>query len=376
MRVAAVRKMRKMLGFKRFFLCVCNTCCATDGCVCVGVMHMRGGWHRPYGALEGKLRVVCGGQVERKRFVGIIQAAMAAGCRAVVDVCAFDKDAVRDVVIGIGSAPAHYILISSDSVYMCCLPPAPPGDTAGPGAGGGVREEAAVRPAAAAERARLQARDPYQYAYGSGKLAAEECLAAVRGRTGFRYTSLRLADVCGPRDNIGAFLRLQALVSTGMPVPVAPPPPPRGGQGQTARGMRARRISVVCVDDVAAAVVAALRAGARVHGESINVAGPEASFEGFVRAVAAAVDASCRETPGAGRVQTRVTFAEHLAALGFPSVDVGPVDTAKARRLLGPFGWRASALEDWILPTVEWNRDGRNAAYTLAFVRRNAAGAP
>ena len=374
MRVAAVRKMRKMLGFKRFFLCVCNTCCATDGCVCVGVMHMRGGWHRPYGALEGKLRVVCGGQVERERFVGIIQTAMAAGCRAVVDVCAFDKDAVRDVVIGIGSAPAHYILISSDSVYMCCLPPAPPGDTAGPGAGGGVREEAAVRPAAAAERARLQARDPYQYAYGSGKLAAEECLAAVRGRTGFRYTSLRLADVCGPRDNIGAFLRLQALVSTGMPVPVGPQPH-SGGQGQTARGMRARRISVVCVDDVAAAVVAALRAGARVHGESINVAGPETSFEGFVRAVAAAVDASSRKTPGAGQAQTGVSFAEHLAVLGFPSVDVGPVDTAKARRLLGPCGWRASALEDWILPTVEWNRDGRNAAYTLAFVRRNAASA-
>ncbi|MGB1593711.1 MAG: hypothetical protein ACPIOQ_13240, partial [Promethearchaeia archaeon] len=107
----------------------------------------------------------------------------------------------------------------------------------------------------------------------------------------------------------------------------------------------------------------------------INVAGPETSFEGFVRAVAAAVDASSRKTPGAGEAQTGVSFAEHLAALGFPSVDVGPVDTAKARRLLGPCGWRASALEDWILPTVEWNRDGRNAAYTLAFVRRNAASA-
>ena len=92
---------------------------------------MWGGWHRGTAHLsqKNKLRVVCGGQVERERFVGIIQTAMAAGCGAVVDLCAFDKDAVCDVVIGIGSAPAHYILISTDSVYMCCLPPAPPGES-------------------------------------------------------------------------------------------------------------------------------------------------------------------------------------------------------------------------------------------------------
>ena len=47
--------------------------------------------------------------------------------------------AVLDVVLGIGSSGAHYILISSDSVYMCCVPP-------GDSDASGVREEKGVRP--------------------------------------------------------------------------------------------------------------------------------------------------------------------------------------------------------------------------------------
>ena len=64
-----------------------------------------------------------------------------------------------DVVLGLGSSGAHYIFISTDSVYMCCLGP-------GGAAEGLVREEQACRPADEGQRVRLHERDPYQSIYG------------------------------------------------------------------------------------------------------------------------------------------------------------------------------------------------------------------
>jgi hypothetical protein len=64
----------------------------------------------------------------------------------------------------------------------------------------------------------LRRRDKYQYGYGSNKLECEECLAELRRRNGFRYTALRPCDVVGPMDNLGVFLRYQALVTKGLPV--------------------------------------------------------------------------------------------------------------------------------------------------------------
>ena len=57
--------------------------------------------------------------------------------------------------------------------------------------------------------------------------------------------------------------------------------------------MRTRRMSIVYVEDVAAAIVAALRAGNSVYGESINVSSAETpTFEEFVSALAAATQGS------------------------------------------------------------------------------------
>ena len=38
------------------------------------------------------------------------------------------RESVLGVVMAVGNAPVHYIFISTDSVYMCCVPPdgAPP----------------------------------------------------------------------------------------------------------------------------------------------------------------------------------------------------------------------------------------------------------
>ena len=116
----------------------------------------------------------------------------------------------------------------------------------------------------------------------------------------------------GPRDNIGAFLRLQALISTRIPVPVGPR---RDGNGDTipaTSGVQTRRISCVYVDDVASAVAAALDAGPVVYGESINVAGCEApEFEAFVRGIAEAVGIDEADA---------LVFDAGKPALGFPSV--------------------------------------------------------
>ena len=62
---------------------------------------------------------------------------------------------MADVVSAIGSAPTHYILISTDSVYMSCLPP----DAA---ASSGASEGQATRPGDAQLRQALCNRNPYQ----------------------------------------------------------------------------------------------------------------------------------------------------------------------------------------------------------------------
>ena len=64
----------------------------------------------------------------------------------------------------------HYIFISTDSVYMCCLPPAKIGQLPG------IQERHAVRPSSKEEFAALQGRDSYQIDYGGGKLGCEEVL--------------------------------------------------------------------------------------------------------------------------------------------------------------------------------------------------------
>eukprot|EP00961_Rhodomonas_salina_P287864 3889196-Rhodomonas_salina.6 len=55
-----------------------------------------------------------------------------------------------DVALAIGGHPTHYILISTDSVYMACkLPPRAPHDLAAR-----VREDQAVRPLSAKDKVR------------------------------------------------------------------------------------------------------------------------------------------------------------------------------------------------------------------------------
>ena len=81
---------------------------------------------------------------------------------------------------------AHYIFISTDSIYEACVEPDESLRRAGRG------EDADQRPSDPAERARLRKLDRY----GDNKLRCEEALAS----SAVHFTSLRLCDVFGPRD--------------------------------------------------------------------------------------------------------------------------------------------------------------------------------
>ncbi|EKX44609.1 hypothetical protein GUITHDRAFT_109385 [Guillardia theta CCMP2712] len=76
---------------------------------------------------------------------------------------------------GLGNAPTHYILISTDSVYMACLRTSQSEE-------GGVKEESAQRPPSEEHKEELRLRSPYQYEYGSRKLECEESLKVLHDK--------------------------------------------------------------------------------------------------------------------------------------------------------------------------------------------------
>ncbi len=87
----------------------------------------------------------CNRSTERERFRELVE--KEGPWEVVIDFVAFYKEDVMDVVLALGSRPTHYILISTDSVYVACDLPAPaqrPPE--------GVTEEHSVRPASDDEK--------------------------------------------------------------------------------------------------------------------------------------------------------------------------------------------------------------------------------
>lgn len=101
----------------------------------------------------------------------------------VVDFIAFEPSDMQPLFDYLTATKAHYVFISTDSIYEACEPDK------------SLRrgEDADERPSDPAERARLRKLDKY----GDNKLRCEEALAS----SAVHFTSLRLCDVFGPRDN-------------------------------------------------------------------------------------------------------------------------------------------------------------------------------
>ena len=150
---------------------------------------------------------------------------------AVVDFTAFGPAAAEPIL---AHAPATYLFISSDSVYMACNPAGFVRDAES----GRLLEGSADMP----DTARGMADD-----YGRNKLALERRVrtwAASEGR-GTACVALRLPDVLGPHENTGRLRRVLLRLLQGKGV----------GTAFGERPAASARIGLVFADDVAAAVV-------------------------------------------------------------------------------------------------------------------------
>eukprot|EP00295_Goniomonas_pacifica_P036556 CAMPEP_0175958780 /NCGR_PEP_ID=MMETSP0108-20121206/34432_1 /TAXON_ID=195067 ORGANISM="Goniomonas pacifica, Strain CCMP1869" /NCGR_SAMPLE_ID=MMETSP0108 /ASSEMBLY_ACC=CAM_ASM_000204 /LENGTH=268 /DNA_ID=CAMNT_0017286161 /DNA_START=115 /DNA_END=918 /DNA_ORIENTATION=- len=226
---------------------------------------------------------------------------------------------------------AHYIFISTDSVYMASDRSLFP-ETA-------IPESASIRPDQAGRIAARQ-RDRYQYEYGGNKLNCEEVLSLrARHHPGFHFTSLRLCDVIGPCDNLGGFLNVRNKLVAGK----------RIGTKIGSESSATHRISITFAKDVVTAIVACISARENAWGHAFNVACVETpTYQEFVGLIAS-------------NLATSPSFSASKDA-DMISVDCGPVDISKACRHLG---FTPTPLAVAVRETVEWYEDASNAVYTL-----------
>ena len=226
---------------------------------------------------------------------------------ATVDFAAFQGIDVERAVRGLGARAGHYVLISTGQVYLVRTP----------------------RPSPAREEdydGELMAEPPPggpehdEWAYGVGKRAAEDVLAAAFAREGFPSTRLRIPMVNGERDyhrRLEGYLR---RILDGGPVLL-----PDGG---------AHRVRHVYSRDVARAITGLL-GRAETFGRAYNLCQEETpTLNSLLEMVAGLVGASPR--------LLAVPRAE-MEAAGLDPVRVSPfsgrwmsfLDPGRARRELG-----------------------------------------
>jgi nucleoside-diphosphate-sugar epimerase len=259
---------------------------------------------------------------------------------AVIDFCAYEPADVEPIV-RMGSRAGHYVLISTDSVYMAFDP------AAFERREGRLTEASAVRPTDPALREARAKGD----AYGSAKLDIEQLLGRARAERGFAFTALRLPDVFGPHENTGRqrrlLARLRARKAVGLKV---------GGRASVGA---LELVSMLYGPDAGSAVRAVLDAGERAHGLSLNVCASEAStWQHFVQTLAASLHSSASSgqegdaAAGEERAMDVPVGFDERKDTGYLSTDVGPIDNSNALRVLG--GWSPTPLELAIRQTAEW----------------------
>ncbi|XP_078606661.1 uncharacterized protein LOC144879258 [Branchiostoma floridae x Branchiostoma japonicum] len=163
---------------------------------------------------------------------------------AVIDFSCYSGAQMKQSLELLGNKAGLYVYISTDSVYEVCTK-----DHTGP-----TLETDDQRPTDTAEQFRLNRLDDY----GNRKHEAEEVL---RGREGLPWVFLRIPDVVGSRDGTRRWwlyqlwLRLHDIVPVHLPQKVAN-----------------LDISLVQVEDVAAAISDILDGGVKVHNQAFNLA--------------------------------------------------------------------------------------------------------
>ncbi|XP_064641197.1 uncharacterized protein LOC135496024 [Lineus longissimus] len=240
---------------------------------------------------------------------------------SVVDVSGVDYHHVRDAITALRNRTKLYVYISSDSVYEVCNK-----SHSDP-----TKESDAVRPTSTAKVAEYANAD----AYGNKKFVSENDVIKQRLRGGFPFVILRLPDVIGPRDTSPRWLTYQVwqtyaqMMTTFVRIPK-----------DTAHVAS----SYVFVKDVARVVIKLLQPQPEVYDTVYNVAFRETNLtlELLLREMA---DALGLIDPIYSFVDAEDTDARAL----YPSVQKGPLDVSKIKRVLG---FEPTPLKEAIQETV------------------------
>ncbi|XP_065667099.1 uncharacterized protein LOC105847697 [Hydra vulgaris] len=152
--------------------------------------------------------------------------------------------------------------------------------------------------------------------YASNKLDCEKALVKQRQLSGFPYVILRLATVIGERDTTlrwwvyQTLMKVHKYINVKVPLPIA---------------VMKLNHSMVYVGDVAAAIMKILKKSEVMHDQTINLAFKEdINLEKILQSIADCLKMS------------NVTYDYNIdtAWFKYPAVQVGPIDTYKAKNLL------------------------------------------
>ena len=301
----------------------------------------RGKSLNPFGAAVHHIKC------DRRRHPKKLQSHLELGWDAVVDFVAFDPEDVEPVLLS-ASALGRYILISTDSVYMAV-------DPCNFERASNRLLETSDAQGPSEERASLDQ-------YGADKLAAEQALR-FGGREDLDWIAFRLPDVLGPFENTGRMERLLVKLCKGRRIGLA-----IDGVGSAAETLP---LGLVFADDVANAVVAALRAPRLAHlaptsSRALHVCCDEApTWRQLVELFASELRAHGVDVPPVRFDPGRGT--------GFVSTDFGALNGRAALAALAGV-WRPASVAERVRECVEWWTSTMRRRFEAVAARTTAAG--
>eukprot|EP01102_Stenamoeba_stenopodia_P003584 TRINITY_DN1376_c0_g1_i2.p1 TRINITY_DN1376_c0_g1~~TRINITY_DN1376_c0_g1_i2.p1 ORF type:complete len:433 (+),score=101.16 TRINITY_DN1376_c0_g1_i2:60-1358(+) len=282
---------------------------------------------------------------------------------AVIDFCAYEPEDMEDIVSGLKDRVKHYLFISTDSVYMVCAKPTH---------GGPIREDDDTLPNDRELYEKLAKEDEY----GDSKHKCETVLKQAFAAHKFPYTSLRLPDVIGPYDRTDRhwkyqlWLRLADLhhQATEHRNKVGESSNPSGAPPTLAnvsvddvhltKNGATRKLSFVYSLDVVSALMAAIKAGSNVFGQSFNIAQEEKpTLEEHLTLMAKMLGVTPRFRrfyERRGEDDDDDDDDDDDAIESYPSVTFGAIDITKATQHLGPFGWKPTRADDALRETCQF----------------------
>ncbi len=258
-----------------------------------------------------------------------------AGRDAVFDFLSYDADDARLAVEAFSGRTAHFIHISTCSVYWCT------GDFPCP-----VSEEDFDRLGDFEERP-----GSIEYAYGYAKRKAEEVLLAAHRDKGFPVTAVRMPVVGGEADPSLRYVSYFQRIDDGRPLVL-----PDAG--------------VACFRQAyvgdAADALADLPGKANAVGRAYNLASEEIlELRRVVAMSAACLDREAVAVPIPMQVLDARGLDREFSPFSQPVSQIPSIDRARSE-----IGWRPTPYAAWLERTVRWYRDVYRAGPAPQYAHR------